>query len=156
MEKKKNYVYLFFELKEHDDHGISEPDSKYYKCWHGARQTFKISKTMKASVKSESDLIHIICHLYWNWVDMVNHLKSKFPSMYQLYDSLQSRDPLPTPFEVKIALASKDITQDEINSHLKSLKIPASSGTIQGAFDRQTTVREPLIYMHTSFDRFYR
>lgn len=84
---------------------------------------------------------------------MINHLKSKFPEMYQLYESFQNRDTLPTPFEVKIALASKDITADQINNHLKTLKISASSGTIQGAFDRQTAVCQPLDYIYALFKR---
>lgn len=57
MDKKKNFIYLFFELRECDDYGVSAPDAKFYKCWHGARQTFKLSKTMKASLKSKSVLL---------------------------------------------------------------------------------------------------
>lgn len=52
MGNKKNYIYLFFELVAADHNGNSAPDTKYYKCWHGARQIFKVSKAMKYSVKS--------------------------------------------------------------------------------------------------------
>lgn len=148
MDKKKNCIYLFFELREYDDYGILAPDANYSKCWHGARQTFKLSKTMKASLKSKPFAPIYIIHSS-DLLDMINHLKSKFPEMYQLYESFQNRDTLPTPFEVKIALASKDITTDQINDHLKTLKVSASSGTIQGAFDRQT--REYLDYINILF-----
>jgi hypothetical protein len=52
MGNKKNYIYLFFEPVAADHNGVSTPDTKYYKCWHGARQIFKVSKAMKYSVKS--------------------------------------------------------------------------------------------------------
>lgn len=145
MGNKRNFIYLFYELRTHDDHDKSEPQTKYYKCWHGARKTFKISKSMKHSVTSKSIRLFILAYIQSAYiqpfVDLVNHLMSKFPDMYQLYTSFQNRSTLPTPFEVKIALATKDLTEGEITQHLKSLKISSSSGTIQGAFDRQTAVR---------------
>lgn len=84
-----------------------------------------------------------------NIKDLVHHLSSTFPVMFQLYTSMQNRSTLPTPFEVKIAQAASDITDDEVKEHLKTLKISASSGTIQGAFDRQTAVRQPLFRGYT-------
>ena len=70
---------------------------------------------------------------------MVGHLQSKFPAMFQLYTSLTNCESLPTPFEVKIASASKDISEDDINKHLKSLELSMVS-SIQAAFDKQTLV----------------
>ena len=70
---------------------------------------------------------------------MVGHLQSKFPAMFQLYTCLSNREALPTPFEVKIACASKDISEENINKHLKALQLSTTS-SIQSAFEKQTTV----------------
>jgi hypothetical protein len=70
---------------------------------------------------------------------MVGHLQSQFPVMFQLYTSFTTRDSLPTPFEVKIACASKDISDEDIQKHLKSLQLDVAS-TIQAAFNKQTMV----------------
>ena len=71
--------------------------------------------------------------------EMVGHLQSKFPAMFQLYTPLTNCESLPTPFEVKIASTSKDISKDDINKHLKSLELSTVS-SIQAAFDKQTLV----------------
>jgi hypothetical protein len=73
---------------------------------------------------------------------MIGHLSSKFPAMHQLYISLQSRDTLPTPFEIQIASGSSNISEKDINHHLKSLKITSTSSTINAAFDKQASVSE--------------
>ena len=72
---------------------------------------------------------------------MVGHLQSKFPAMFQLYTCLTNRETLPTPFEVKIACASKDISEEEVNKHLKTLQLSTTS-SIQNAFDKQTMVSD--------------
>ena len=74
---------------------------------------------------------------------MVGHLQSKFPAMYQLYTCLTNRETLPTPFEVTIACASKDISEEDINKHLKTLQLTSSTmSSIQHAFDKQTMVSD--------------
>ncbi len=60
--------------------------------------------------------------------------------MYELYQSLQARSTLPTPFEISIAMASPDISEADINTHLKSLKAKATTSTIQSAFEKQISV----------------
>lgn len=72
---------------------------------------------------------------------MVGHLQSKFPAMFQLYTCLSNREALPTSFEVKIACASKDIGEEDVNKHLKALQLTnITTSSIQSAFDKQTTV----------------
>lgn len=52
MDGKKNFVYLFYEPVPTDHDGSSDPGTKYYKCWHGSRKTFKLTAGMKYSLKS--------------------------------------------------------------------------------------------------------
>jgi hypothetical protein len=70
---------------------------------------------------------------------MVNHLRANFPAMSQLYTSFSTRKTPPTVFEIEIAAASKEVSEEDINQHLKSLDI-AQKSTIQEAFEKQMTV----------------
>lgn len=68
---------------------------------------------------------------------MTTHLQAHFPAMYQLLMAFKSRPP--TPFEVQIAMASPDITSEDVNLHLRSLTLPTTS-TIGSAFEKQVNV----------------
>lgn len=85
-------------------------------------------------------------------LDMINHLKAKFPSMYQLYTSFSTWDTLPTLFEVQIATGSHEISQDDINKHLSDLQVAATS-SIQAAFDKQVAVC--LVFLMVSITNLY-
>jgi len=78
--------------------------------------------------------------------DIIGHLQTHFPSMYHLYRSFHIRKGLPTPFEVKIAAGSSDLSEEQVNEHLKSLKLESTS-TIQSAFDKQTMVSPKSAHM---------
>ncbi|KAF4617983.1 hypothetical protein D9613_012957 [Agrocybe pediades] len=119
MDRKKNFVYLFYEPVTTDADGSVVPNAKYYKCFHGARATFKVTKGMRHSTKN-----------------MVNHLRSHFPAMHKLYHSFSNRNSLPTPFEIDIASASVPADSDEVTQHLKGLEI-AREATIKAAFEKQ-------------------
>ncbi|KAF4620482.1 hypothetical protein D9613_001145 [Agrocybe pediades] len=119
MDGKKNFVYLFYEPVTTDADGSVVPNAKYYKCFHGARATFKVTKGMRHSTKN-----------------MVNHLRAHFPAMYKLYHSFSNRDSLPTPFEIDIASASVPTDSEEVTQHLKGLEI-AQEATIKAAFEKQ-------------------
>lgn len=59
--------------------------------------------------------------------------------MYQLLSSFKSRGSPPTPFEVKIAMASPDISETDVNLHLQSLSLGTTS-KIGEAFEKQVAV----------------
>ena len=150
MAGKKNYIYAFFEPVKVDDNGRSEPDAQYYKCWHGSRKTFKLTKAMRYSLTSTftiSSLPYLTLITCSQLLVMIGHLSSKFPAIYELYQSLQTRSTLPTPFEISIAMASPDVSEADINNHLKSLKAKATTSTIQSAFEKQVSV--------STFQAFY-
>ncbi len=60
MAGKKNYIYAFYEPVKVDDNGRSEPDAQYYKCWHGSRKTFKLTKAMRYSLTSTFTILSLL------------------------------------------------------------------------------------------------
>lgn len=51
---KRNPIYLFYEqvnINQNGEHG--EEGDKHYKCYHGSRKTFTITKKMNSSLNGE-------------------------------------------------------------------------------------------------------
>lgn len=148
---------MFFEPVKVDDGGKSDPD-EYYKCWHGSRKTFKLTKAMRYSLTSMFTvllLLYVTLIPFQKLLDMIGYLSSKFPTMYELYQSLQARRTLPTPFGISIAMASMEVSEANVNNHLKSLKAKSTASTIQSAFEKQVSVStfyiccQPFINIYT-------
>lgn len=145
MEGKKNFIYLFYEHVVADSDGSSLPDAKYYKCWHGSRRTFELTKTMWYSLTSTWQRL-ISISVYIHYLTSTFRYDRTFvieiPSYAWAILSLQARNSLPTPFEVLITTASPEVSEVDVNIHLKSLKIPMASSGIQSAFEKQVSVSD--------------
>ena len=73
MDGKRNYIYLFYERVAADSDGSSLPDAKYYKCWHGPRKTFKLTKAMRYSLTSTSHFDYNYNFIYYRLTSIFRH-----------------------------------------------------------------------------------
>ncbi|KAJ2928008.1 hypothetical protein H1R20_g9078, partial [Candolleomyces eurysporus] len=117
--KATNPVYLFYKQVSTDRDGTSSPGTRYFQCHHGQRRIFKITTAMKHNTKH-----------------MVEHLRSSFPTMYNLYLCLKERKSPASDVEAAVASGSADSDEPRVQELLRSLK--NRTQTIEQAFEQQT------------------
>ncbi|KAF8071963.1 hypothetical protein FPV67DRAFT_1412468, partial [Lyophyllum atratum] len=119
---KRNPIYLFYEEVLVNEKGeVGKEGDKHYKCYHGNRATFTISKAMNYSLNG-----------------LTGHLKSTFKPMYQLYLVLyaRSRDGIqPTPEEVLYASGQQAFDPSIHAEYIQ--KLDAQAAGIKEAFAKQ-------------------
>ncbi|KAF8152347.1 hypothetical protein B0H34DRAFT_664204, partial [Crassisporium funariophilum] len=113
---KRNPIYLFYEeVKVNENGEVGEEGDKHYKCYHGNRKTFTISKRMNYSLNGFT-----------------------FKPTYQLYLVLYSRSRngvQPSPEEVLYASGKMSFDASVHNQYIKTLDAQAAG--IKEAFARQ-------------------
>ncbi|KAJ3508846.1 hypothetical protein NMY22_g16486 [Coprinellus aureogranulatus] len=117
--RRRSPIFLFFEEVETDSSGQKTEGTRYYKCYHGQRRTLSITKKMKSNTKH-----------------MVEHLRTSFKTMHQLFVDLQDRKAPPTAAEVALASATEDRDDPAVIEVLRRLK--NRDQTINAAFQAQT------------------
>ncbi|KAJ3533021.1 hypothetical protein NMY22_g7505 [Coprinellus aureogranulatus] len=117
--KHRSPIYLFFEEVATDSSGNKTEGTRYYKCYHGQRRTLAITKKMKSNTKH-----------------MVEHLRTSFKTMHQLFVDLQDRKAPATAAEVALASATEDRDDPAVIEVLRRLK--NRDQTINAAFQAQT------------------
>jgi hypothetical protein len=140
MSGKRNPIYLFYEeVKVNENGEAGEEGDKHYKCYHGNRKTFTISKKMNYSLNGIFlKLIKTFNYLMWVVLGLTGHLKSTFKPMYQLYLVLYSRSHngvQPSPEEVLYASGKKPFDASVHDKYIETLDAQAAG--IKEAFARQ-------------------
>ncbi|KAH9015437.1 hypothetical protein EDB83DRAFT_2203680, partial [Lactarius deliciosus] len=116
---KRNPVYLFYKVMSQNASNMpGDPGDKHYKCYHGNRKVLTITHAMKSSLDG-----------------LINHLKSHFPSMFQLYCILKDQAELPTAEEVAVASGKQVLDTTSEAEYLK--KLEEASVDIRKAFAAQ-------------------
>ncbi|KAF5366386.1 hypothetical protein D9758_009749 [Tetrapyrgos nigripes] len=118
--RRQHPIYLFYEEVPTDADGTTEPGTKYYKCWHGNRKVYKITKAMRGNLN--------------------RHLKRHFLAHYRMYEVLHRRKEAPTQEEIDIARNKKPLSPDAAKDYLNRLE--TLSHNIQDMFAKQAAAQQ--------------
>ncbi|KAK7042062.1 Transposase-like protein [Favolaschia claudopus] len=116
-------IYLFYEDVECDSDGEKEDGSRYWKCRHGKRRIFTITKSMRDNTKG-----------------LQQHLEKHFVHLYRLYKVLDARDGSATAEEK--AWAAGTTPMDEATKAKYANKIEELNKDIKEMFTKQAAAAE--------------
>ncbi|TDL19648.1 hypothetical protein BD410DRAFT_841993 [Rickenella mellea] len=118
--EKHNPIYHFYENVPNNAEGKPGQDGdKHYRCYHGSRKIFTITKAMCTSLNG-----------------LIGHLKTTFPLHYRLYKVLKARNGPPTMEELLFAANKKTMDASVAATYLQSLE--HASNNLVKAFEKQS------------------
>ena len=131
---KRNPIYHFYE--EWDSNNEGNPGNlgdKHYRCYHGKRKIFTVSKAMNYSLHSE--YIYFLSIIYAKLLPgLVGHIRSQFKPMHDLFLVMKTRD-IPTDDEILMASGKKKF-DDSCHAEYSKI-IEAQAAGIKEAFAKQ-------------------
>src|SRR5229473_4618813 len=135
---KKSPIYLFYEIVASGSDGTPGDDGDvHYRCLHGAHKICTIKKSMRSNLNGAFSFFLLLDSSHKVLSVLVNNLRIHVKPMYQLYSILKDRDEPPTPDEINIASAKRQLDWKTKAKYLQKLK--KSSENIKKAFQNQQT-----------------
>jgi hypothetical protein len=133
---RRNLIYHFYEEWNVNSEGnLGKEGDKHYRCHHGARRIFTISKASNYNLHSKLSLLASYSILsFKNLPAMINHIEILFKAMHDLFIVMKTRES-PTADEILMA-SGKKIFDDSLKAdYLKIIEDQAVG--IQKAFATQ-------------------
>jgi len=132
---KRNPIYYFYEVWDVNNEGnVGQLGDKHYRCYHGTRKIFTISKAMNHSLHSK---FFLYVESFVSWLPLsglIGHIRTHFKPMHNLYLVMKQRD-TPTNDEILMASGKKPFDNSLQSDYLKIIEAEAAG--IKEAFEKQ-------------------